>query len=121
VVLALPWAIPAWGRRLRRRDARYLLPLGALVLILLFFSIPTGKRDVYIMPALPMACLALAPLLPGLLKKAWPPRLAFGFGALLALAALGVGIAMWSGTPSFEQKLVADRGFAPRATSCSRC
>jgi 4-amino-4-deoxy-L-arabinose transferase-like glycosyltransferase len=26
---------------------------------------PHGKRDVYILPALPMFCLALAPLLPG--------------------------------------------------------
>jgi 4-amino-4-deoxy-L-arabinose transferase-like glycosyltransferase len=30
---------------------------------------PHGKRDVYILPALPMFCLALAPLLPGLLKR----------------------------------------------------
>jgi hypothetical protein len=37
--------------------------------VVLFFSIPHGKRDVYILPALPMFCLALAPLLPGLLKR----------------------------------------------------
>ena len=71
-VLALPWAIPAWWRRLKRRDARYLLPLAWWALVLVFFSIPDGKRDVYILPALPMMCLALAPLLPGLLRKAWP-------------------------------------------------
>jgi hypothetical protein len=33
--LLLPWAIPAWWRRLKRRDARFLLPLGWIVLILL--------------------------------------------------------------------------------------
>ena len=67
--LLLPWALPAWWRRLKRRDARLLLPLGWAVLILIFFSISPGKRDVYILPALPMAALALAPLLPGLLRK----------------------------------------------------
>ncbi len=71
LVLALPWAIPAWWRRLRRRrDARFLLPLGWVVLVVLFFSASSGKRDLYILPALPMAALALAPLLPGLLRKA---------------------------------------------------
>ncbi len=67
--LLLPWAIPAWWRRLRRRDARLLLPLGWIVLVLLFFSLSPGKRDVYILPALPMTALALAPLLPGLLRR----------------------------------------------------
>jgi 4-amino-4-deoxy-L-arabinose transferase-like glycosyltransferase len=46
-----------------------LLPLAWWLLVVLFFSIPQGKRDVYILPALPMFCLALAPLLPGLLKR----------------------------------------------------
>ncbi|MGH8158852.1 MAG: ArnT family glycosyltransferase [Rhodanobacter sp.] len=67
--LLLPWALPAWWRRLKRRDARFLLPLGWIVLVLLFFSFSPGKRDVYILPALPMTVLALAPLLPGLLRR----------------------------------------------------
>ena len=67
--LLLPWALPAWWRRLRRRDGRFLLPLGWIVLVVLFFSFSPGKRDVYILPALPMAALALAPLLPGLLRR----------------------------------------------------
>ncbi len=67
--LLLPWALPAWWRRLKRRDARLLLPLCWAVLVVLFFSISPGKRDVYILPALPMTALALAPLLPGLLRK----------------------------------------------------
>jgi 4-amino-4-deoxy-L-arabinose transferase-like glycosyltransferase len=45
------------------------LPLGWIVLLLLFFSFSPGKRDVYILPALPMTALALAPLLPGLLRR----------------------------------------------------
>jgi 4-amino-4-deoxy-L-arabinose transferase-like glycosyltransferase len=107
---AFPWAAPAWARRLRRRDPRYLLPLAWCALVLVFFSIPGGKRDMYILPALPMACLALAPLLPGIARRAWPRRLALGFAMALALAALGAGVAMWSGAPGFEQKLFAARG-----------
>lgn len=112
-ILALPWALPAWRRRLARRDARYLLPLAWWALVLLFFSIASGKRDVYILPALPMACLALAPLLPGLLRKAWPRRLALGWAIAFALALLGAGLAMLLGEPGFERSLLADRGLAP--------
>ncbi len=72
--LLLPWAVPAWWRRLKRRDARYLLPLAWTALIVLFFSFSPGKRDVYILPALPMTALALAPLLPGLLRLRGPRR-----------------------------------------------
>ncbi len=94
-MLALPWALPAWRRRLARRDARYLLPLVWAVLIVIFFSIPSGKRDVYILPALPMVCLALGPLLPGMLQRA---RLRFTLGwrwpliCLLAAIPLGYGV-----------------------------
>jgi 4-amino-4-deoxy-L-arabinose transferase-like glycosyltransferase len=110
-LLALPWALPAWKRRLQRRDARYLLPLAWWLLIVVFFSIPSGKRDVYIMPALPMACLALAPLLPGIVRKLWPRRLAFGFALALALVALALGTAMLFGNPAFEARFSAERGF----------
>ena len=84
--LLLPWALPAWWRRLKRRDARLLVPLGWIVLVLLFFSISPGKRDVYILPALPMTALALAPLLPGLLRRANVRRLIFSLTLLLSLA-----------------------------------
>ncbi|MFC5582002.1 ArnT family glycosyltransferase [Rhodanobacter terrae] len=82
--LLLPWALPAWWRRLKRRDARFLLPLGWIVLLLLFFSFSPGKRDVYILPALPMAALALAPLLPGLLRRRGVRLAVFALTLLLA-------------------------------------
>src|SRR5690606_36208239 len=109
-MLALPWALPAWWRRLRRRDARYLLPLAWWLLVLVFFSIPDGKRDVYVMPALPMACLALAPLLPGIVRRRGAQGLAVAFTALLVLPTLGGGIAMLVGEPRFETRLVLERG-----------
>lgn len=110
LMFALPWALPAWKRRLQRRDPRYLLPLLWWALIVLFFSIPAGKRDVYILPALPMACLAFAPLLPGILRKLWPRRIAFAFAMVFALVLTGIGLWMLLGNPAFEAKLVAERG-----------
>lgn len=82
--LLLPWALPAWWRRLKRRDARFLLPLGWAVLVLLFFSLSPGKRDVYILPALPMVALALAPLMPGLLRRRGVRIAVFALTVLLA-------------------------------------
>ncbi|MGO4774714.1 hypothetical protein AB4084_04195, partial [Lysobacter sp. 2RAB21] len=111
LMLALPWALCAWGRRLGRLDARYLLPLSWWVLVIVFFSIPHGKRDVYILPALPMACLMFAPLLPGILRRAWPRRIALGFAVMLTVAMLGAGLSMWFGNPKFEGRLLDGRGF----------
>ena len=108
-MLALPWAIPAWRRRLQRRDARFLLPLGWVLLVFVFFSIPSGKRDMYILPALPMLCLALAPLLPGMLRKPNAQRLLAGFVAVFSLALLGAGLAMLFGEPGFERKFMDGR------------
>lgn len=108
-MLALPWAIPAWRRRLRRRDPRYLLPLAWWGLVLVFFSIPGGKRDMYILPALPMVALALAPLLPGLLRKVAAQRVVFAFTAVFAGVMLAAGLAMFFGDPGFERRFVAER------------
>ncbi len=117
LMFALPWALPAWKRRLQRRDPRYLLPLAWWGLIVLFFSIPDGKRDVYILPALPMACLAFAPLLPGIVRRRWPRRIALGFAAMFALLLGGAGLSMLLGEPAFEAKLIADRGLGDGAMS----
>ncbi|WP_146199537.1 ArnT family glycosyltransferase, partial [Xanthomonas euvesicatoria] len=56
--LLLPWLLPAWWRRLRRGDPRYVLLLAWSVLVLLFFSASPGKREVYIFPMLPALCIA---------------------------------------------------------------
>ena len=108
-ILLLPLAIGPWRRRLGRRDPRYLLPLVWVVLVLVFFSIPDGKRDVYILPALPMLCLALAPLLPGLARKRSVRILAFAFATIIALAMLAAGLTIGFGETAFEQRLVAGR------------
>ncbi|HET6396208.1 MAG TPA: glycosyltransferase family 39 protein [Pseudoxanthomonas sp.] len=111
--LALPWALPAWWRRLKRRDPRYLLPLAWWALILVFFSIPDGKRDVYIMPALPLMCLALAPLLPGLLRRAWARGVLLALAAFVALLFVGGGWSVLGGDGSLVERLRDQRGLDP--------
>jgi 4-amino-4-deoxy-L-arabinose transferase-like glycosyltransferase len=72
--LALPWLVPAWRRQLIKHDGRYLVLLGWVVLVLVFFSLSTGKRKIYIYPALPGLVLAAAPLVPWLLKRWFAKR-----------------------------------------------
>lgn len=110
--LALPWAMPRWVERFKARDARFILPLGWFVLMLVFFSIPAGKRDVYILPALPMFVLALAPFADGLLSKPGLRRVLAVFAALVTAGLLAAGAALAFATPKFELKLMADRGLA---------
>jgi len=95
--LALPWAVPNWWRRLRRGDARTILPLSGVVLILLFFTFSPGKRGVYLLPTVPLLVIALAPLLPGLLGKRGPNWLATGLVLLLGGLMGVVAILGWTG------------------------
>jgi len=69
IVPALPWLVPAWRRQLAKRDGRMLVLLGWVALVLLFFCLSSGKRKLYIYPALPALVLAVAPLVPWLLRR----------------------------------------------------
>ena len=112
--LLLPWALPAWLRRLRRRDPRYLLPLSRWLMVVLFFSIPDGKRDVYILPALPMFCGAGAVAA----RAAEAARCAGRGGSVHRPAVTGPGLAgamAVLGDPAFELRLTHSRGLAPGA------
>ncbi|MGQ4660444.1 glycosyltransferase family 39 protein [Lysobacter sp. F6437] len=116
-VLALPWAIPRWREALRGRDARVLLPLAWIALVVLFFSLSRGKREVYILPALPMLCLLLGPWLAVIVAKPWPRRLAFAFALLLSTGLALAGAWVLAGEPSFEQKLDEARGLVDGANA----
>ena len=90
--LLLPWLLPAWWRRVRRLDPRWVLLLGWSLLVLLFFSASPGKRDVYVLPMLPALCVAAAPLLPGLLRRRGVQLALLAWLALLAFGALAIGL-----------------------------
>lgn len=49
-----------------KQDPRIAVLFGWVVLVIIFFSLSPAKRGVYILPALPMFCIALAAAWPGL-------------------------------------------------------
>lgn len=69
LLLTLPWMVPAWRRELGKHKGRVLVLLGWVALVLLFFTLSSGKRKLYIFPALPGLVLAMAPLMPWLLRR----------------------------------------------------
>lgn len=107
------WAFPAWRRRFQRGDARALLPLAWSGLLIVFFSISPGKRDVYILPALPMLVYATASFLPGIFRKQGFQIVCGLLGLLLAtVCAIGGGVGAFLDLPA-EAKFEAARSYLP--------
>lgn len=101
--LTWPWVIPAWIRQFRNQaDARILLPLSWALLIVALFSLSPAKRDVYILPTLPMFALATMPFLPTLVRRHGPNRLGFGLALIVALLLLAAGALAIVGEPRYE-------------------
>jgi len=110
LTLALPGVLPRWRERLREHDARLLLPLAWIVLVVVFFTFPKGKRDVYIMPALPLFALCISPFLADLLQRAWTRRTALAVVGLLGAGFLGLGLYALALQPPFAHDLAEQRG-----------
>ena len=117
VIFVLPWALRGWWRRLRgvnsvasfrKPDARYLVLLGWVLCVFVFFSLSKGKRDMYILPALPMLAVISGPALILALRKTGFHALCYSFAALLASALLGGGVAALLAEPKFERNFEAN-------------
>ena len=113
--LALPWLLPRWRDAFRARDAKVWLPLGWALLVLAFFSASPGKRDMYILPMLPMVAVAAAPYLDAITATRRFRGWLLALVALLVIAFVGAGAAALLGEPRFEVKLEAERGLVPAA------
>jgi 4-amino-4-deoxy-L-arabinose transferase-like glycosyltransferase len=112
LTLTLPWVAPRWRERLAQRDARFLIPLSWIVLVIVFFSFPKGKRDVYIMPALPLLALCAAPFLESVARNAGFRRAAMALITLIGAGFLITGAyALWW-QPPFATQLVQERGLS---------
>jgi 4-amino-4-deoxy-L-arabinose transferase-like glycosyltransferase len=106
----LPWTlflpqalVIAVTLRVKERAQRWWFALCWLGVILLFFSLSSGKRDIYILPAFPAAAL----LTGGVWAYWWDDSGSKGrIWAItipvltLALIFVGIGVAVWVGLPS---------------------
>jgi 4-amino-4-deoxy-L-arabinose transferase-like glycosyltransferase len=113
--LLLFWLVPRWAGALKARDARVLLPLGFVVLYVAFFTLTRGKRDIYILSALPMLALAAGPWLPGLAGRKGVQRALAALVLLLAVACLGAAAWFAWARPEKGAALLAGSGVASLA------
>lgn len=90
--LLLVWLVPRWKAAWGERDARVWLPLGWILLVLVFFSASTGKRGVYILPALPAMVIAAAPFLPELFARRAVRIASVSLAAVIVAFAVGASV-----------------------------
>lgn len=105
--LLLFWLVPRWRDAWRAREARVWLPLGWLLLLLLFFSLTPGKRSIYMNPALPALALAAAPFLVALYQRRGVQRLGIALASLPIIAAVVFACAWLTGA-HLARKAVED-------------
>ncbi|MFA6984957.1 MAG: glycosyltransferase family 39 protein [Arenimonas sp.] len=113
--LAFAWLWRDWRDAWRRRDARVWLPLAWALLVLAFFSASPGKRDMYILPALPAVALAAAPFLDALVQRRNFQRALLTLCVLLGALLLGLGIAALQLPLKPVQALIVERGLGDEA------
>ncbi|MBW7472036.1 ArnT family glycosyltransferase [Marinobacter sp. F4218] len=82
-----------------------LVQLAWVALVVLFFSISPGKRGVYLLPALPMFALALAPVLSTHRPARWFPPILTGLHMLIAVALVTLGVLAWNDHPKLVEKV----------------
>jgi len=87
VSLAIPLLIKPWKESFEARDLRIVLPLVWIVLVVVFFSLSSGKRGVYILPAVPALALISAPFTSRLWRSRGLHYTAFGSLSIIAVVA----------------------------------
>ena len=102
----------AWWGALKARDSRYLLLLGWSLLVVVFFSLAHGKREVYLMPVMPVLALALAPTLTRIIDARWLRGTSFAISVLAGLALAGAGIWALQGHWTSMNTMAAERELA---------
>ncbi len=112
LIALVPWLWPRWRAALRARDAYTAVLLGWVVIVVLFFSLSSGKRGVYVLPAVPALAMAAAPWLPELLRRSGTRRL--GFGLASALVGIAVAAAVYFAFDAdAAARIVRDYGIPP--------
>jgi 4-amino-4-deoxy-L-arabinose transferase-like glycosyltransferase len=112
LTLLVPWLFVHWRDALRSFDLRIALLASWVVLVVLFFSFSTGKRGVYVLPAVPALALLCAPYLAQVATRRGAQRAMF----TLAAVASGLCAATWIYLlvrPSRRADIVAAYGLDP--------
>jgi 4-amino-4-deoxy-L-arabinose transferase-like glycosyltransferase len=112
LIALVPWLWPRWREALRNRDTFVALLLAWVVIVLLFFSFSSGKRGVYVLPAVPALAMAAAPWLPGMLRAAATRRLALVGASIVAAGSL-LGAMYFAVDAEAAAKMVNQHGIAP--------
>ncbi len=112
----LPWLVPAWRKAFSldadRRDTFVAVLLAWVLLVVLFFSASSGKRGVYVLPAVPALAMAAASWLPQILRAPRSRMLGFILGcALTAVLVLGAGYFLVDGAAA--ARIVRAYGLSP--------
>jgi 4-amino-4-deoxy-L-arabinose transferase-like glycosyltransferase len=96
LIALVPWLWPRWREAMRERFILIAVLLAWVVIVVLFFTLSSGKRTLYILPAVPALAMAAGPWLPELLRARGPRRVAFALGCSIAgvagLAALFLAV-----------------------------
>ena len=104
-----------WREGWLRRDSRAVMLLGWCALVFLFFSLAGGKREVYLLPMLPMLALALGPTLQRIADAAWLRATALASTAVIGTALMGAGLWAQHGQWAHINLLVLEHGLSEEA------
>jgi len=97
------WLVPRFKAAWRAREARVWLPVGWVLVVLLFFSASPGKRGIYILPALPALAIACLPFIDEVLAKRGVRIAGFVLGGLFcAMALVGIAVLDSAVLPRFD-------------------
>ncbi len=110
----LPWLWPRWRTALRAgsRDTFVAVLLAWVVVVVLFFTVSSGKRGVYVLPAIPALVMAAAPWLPEILRLPKTRKLAFILASILAVGAV-LGAVYFAVDAKASARMLRDFGIAP--------
>jgi 4-amino-4-deoxy-L-arabinose transferase-like glycosyltransferase len=90
LTLLVPWLFSYWRDALHAFDLRIALLASWILLVVLFFSFSTGKRGVYVLPAVPAFALLCAPYLAEIAQRRVVQRAMYVLASLIgALSVLG--------------------------------
>ena len=90
--------------------------------MLVFFSASPGKRDMYILPMLPMVAVAAGPYLEGVTASKWFRRILLALVVVLGIVFFGAGVGGVAGRAGIRSEdRSANAASRLRATRCGGC